>query len=217
MSRKKAAASEPPQIAAIVLAAGMSRRMGQLKPLLPFGDKPMLARVLEVVCDNPNIAPILVVTGHAEEEIRPIANIYTPDVVFNPDYAAGGMLSSVQAGARALPSDCDACFLMLGDQPMVRPQTLRSLAAAWQETQAPITLPTYEGQRGHPVLFAATCLPEILALSGTETLKTVVTRHMDELREVPVSDPSVVMDVDTPEDYERALRFWKARTGEQSE
>ncbi len=198
-------------VAAVVLAAGMSQRMGRLKPLLPFGDRPMLARVVESISAAEDISPILVVTGHAAQEIAAAVGEYNLRTVPNADYATGGMLSSVQTGARALPPDCAAFFLVLGDQPMIRPATFRALRAAWAVSDAPIVAPTYEGKRGHPVLFAARCLPEILALPADATLQTVVARHAAQRVEVPVPDPAILADVDTPEDYANALRLWQSQ------
>jgi molybdenum cofactor cytidylyltransferase len=200
-------------VAAIVLAAGRSQRMGRLKPLLPFGDRPMLARTVERLFAAEEISPIFVVTGFGAEEIARSLREYDLVFVPNPDYAAGEMLSSVQAGVRALPEDCAAFLLALGDQPMVLPATFRALIAAWRETHAPLVAPTYEGRRGHPVLFSAECRAEILALSAGETLKTVVARHAARRIEVPVPDPAIRMDVDTPEDYERALQTWRSQGG----
>jgi molybdenum cofactor cytidylyltransferase len=198
-------------VGAIVLAAGMSQRMGRLKPLLPFGDKPMLARILEMIETAGNIAPTCVVLGHAADEIAPIAAQCRAEQVTNPDYAAGGMLSSIQAGVRALPSDCAAFFLVLGDQPGVNPATLRALQAAWQTAGSPITLPTYEGRRGHPLLLSSSLFPEILALPPEATLKTLITRHTEQIQAIPVPDPAILFDVDTPEDYRRALEEFGSR------
>jgi molybdenum cofactor cytidylyltransferase len=199
-------------VAAVVLAAGMSRRMGQLKMLLPFGEKPMLARVIETLLAAQNISPILVVTGYAEQEIVPVVDVYSPVIVHNADYEAGGMLSSAQTGVRALPADCPAFFLVLGDQPMVQTKTLRALYSAWHGTNFAVVVPVYGGRRGHPVLFSARCAPGILALPADATLKTVVTRYAAETYELPVPDPAILADVDTPEDYANALRLWQAET-----
>jgi molybdenum cofactor cytidylyltransferase len=199
----------PDSIAAIILAAGMSQRMGRLKPLLPFGDRPMLARVLETFLAIPEISPIIVVTGHAEKEIRCVVEEYNVITAHNPDYATGGMLSSVQTGVRALPSPNDAFFLALGDQPRVRPETLRALLAARREADASLFLSTFESKRGHPVLFASSCASEILALPADATLKHLVVQHAADTVEVSVFDPAILADVDTPEDYERAVRLWE--------
>lgn len=192
------------QVAALVLAAGMSQRMGRLKPLLPFGDRPMLARVLECVQAVESISPILVVTGHRAQEIEHAVQDYNVIWTHNAGYA-DGMLSSVQCGIQALPKQGDAFFLLLGDQPGVHPDTLRALLQTWMATHAPIVLPTYEGKRGHPILLSAHLIPEILALPPEATLKTVVERHSMATQQVAVADPAILMDVDTPEDYQRAL------------
>jgi CTP:molybdopterin cytidylyltransferase MocA len=196
-------------VAAIVLAAGMSQRMGRLKPLLPFGDRPLLARVLTNIAAVPDIFPILVVTGHAAQEIATAISEYDVQIVHNADYATGGMLSSVQTGVRALPPDISAFLIVLGDQPMVRPATFQTLLATWAQTNAPLAAPTYEGQRGHPVLFSAACAAEILALPPEATPREVVARHAAQRLEVSVPDPAILADVDTPEDYANALRLWE--------
>ncbi len=196
---------------ALVLAAGMSQRMGRLKMLLPFDGRPMLARTIESLLASRAIAGITVVTGHAEQEIRTAIGEYESVAwVRNADYAAGGMLSSVKAGVSALPEPCHAFFLALGDQPMVRPRTLDALAAAWNSETAPIVIPACGGKRGHPVLIAKRFAGEILALKEDETLKTFMRRRKDEIADVPVADPATRQDVDTPEDYEAALQRWRA-------
>jgi molybdenum cofactor cytidylyltransferase len=201
-------------IAAIILAAGMSRRMGRLKMLLPFGDRPMLARVIESVLAAGESLHITVVTGHEEQEIRAVAVEYTGVVcAHNMFYAVGGMLSSVQTGIRALPGTCTAFLLVLGDQPMVRPETLNALLAAWHPESAPIVVPAYNGKRGHPVLISMRFAAEILALDEKDTLKTLLLRHADRLREFAIDDPATAADIDTPEDYEAALQRWRETEG----
>jgi CTP:molybdopterin cytidylyltransferase MocA len=198
-------------IPAIILAAGMSQRMGRFKPMLPFGDRPMLARVVENLQAAEYFSPTILVTGHAMQEIMPVLSVYRIAFAHNPEYAMGGMLSSVQTGVRALPENCPAFLLALGDQPAVHPDTLRALVERFRSASAPITLPTFGGRRGHPVLFAAQCASEILALPAEATLKTVVSRHEAEIAEVLVPDEAILADVDTPEDYERALNLWQQR------
>jgi molybdenum cofactor cytidylyltransferase len=204
------AANASHSVAAVVLAAGMSRRMGRPKLLLPFGEKPLLARVVENLLSVSDISPIVVVTGHNAQEIREAVREYTVNTAHNPDYAAGGMLSSVQTGVRALPADGGAFLLALGDQPMVRPDTLRALLSVWRDTGAPIVRPVYDGKHGHPILFSARCGPEILALPAEATLKDAVVRHAADIRDVVVMDPAILADIDTPEDYARALQMWNA-------
>ena len=209
----------------------MSRRMGRFKPLLPFGDKPMVTRLIESLGAGGGISTILIVTGHNGERVReavsrgtgfqPVRTASTsykpvPRIAFvhNRDYENGEMLSSVQAGVRALEKDVDAFVLALGDQPAVAPKTVRLLLAAWRESRAPLVLPRYLDRRGHPIIIASECFPAILALKADQTLKTFVTARSNELIEVCVDDPAVVSDVDTPQDYEEALRLWESRPRE---
>ena len=188
--------------------------MGRLKMLLPFGDRPMLARGIECLQASRVIGRITVVTGHAEQEIRASVGEYEGvDWAHNADHAAGGMLSSVKTGVRALPGDCGAFFLVHGDQPMVFPATLDLLAYLWHPESTPIAVPSYDGKRGHPVLISCSLAAEILALGEAETLKTLMTRHARDVLEVAVLDPATVEDVDTPEDYETALQRWRNVSG----
>ncbi len=196
-------------IPAILLTAGKSERMGTCKQLLPFQGKPLLAHLLDTLTSVPEISPIVVVTGHFKEELAPLLGEYNAIAVPNPDYAEGGMLSSIQAGVRALPAGCSGFLLLLGDQPFVTSEVLNALIAASQAHNAPIFQPSYEGRRGHPVLFRASCIPEILALPTTATLKTLTTRHSNTIQTVPLSQPALLRDIDTPEEYQAALRLWQ--------
>ena len=204
--------ANPGYVAAIVLAAGMSQRMGRLKPLLPFDGKPMLARVVDnLIAASPStpIAPIIVVIGHNAPEIRNALCGYPVEFAHNPDYEIGGMFSSVQTGVRVLPQEAGAFLLMLGDQPTVQPATLHALLATWHETKAPVVRPAYRSKRGHPVLISTDCAGEILSLPATATLRAVVAQHAADAVEVEVEDAAILEDVDTPEDYERALQTWR--------
>jgi molybdenum cofactor cytidylyltransferase len=109
----------------------------------------------------------------------------------------------------------DAIVLALGDQPSVRPSTLRAIVRAWLDADLSnrplIVLPSYQKRHGHPILLDSRGIGEILALSGPDaTLKTYTAAHADRTIDVPVDDPAILEDVDTPEDYERALKRWAA-------
>lgn len=200
----------------MVLAAGRGARLQSLphrKPLLTFGDRPMLARVVETLNAAHAISPLIVVTGYAAEEVRVAMNAfqeYFLHFIHNDNWENGGMLSSVQCGVRALPDDTAAFFLSLGDQPLLQAATLHALLEAWRATQAPIVLPSFNGRRGHPVLFDIRSRDEILVLPPDATLRDFIRHHDAECREVEVPDSNVRFDIDTPEDYERALALWHA-------
>ena len=190
---------------AIVLAAGLSSRMRDFKPLLPFDGSPMLWRVIDSL-QNGGVSLVIVVTGHRREDVESAVCGLDVQCVFNPQFASGEMLSSVQTGVRALQTKSDF-LLALGDQPAVRPQTIKVLLR--QVGEHKIVLPTYNQRRGHPLCFHRSLAAEILALAEKETLKTVVRRHSSQTLQVPVQDEAILHDVDTPADYELALRTWR--------
>ena len=120
----------PSRIAAVVLAAGMSRRMGRPKALLPLGERTLIARVVETIRNSGVVDQIVVVTGHRAEEIERELSSFDVKFVHNEDFADGEMLSSVKIGAGAIADQCDAFFLVLADQPLVSESTFRELVAS---------------------------------------------------------------------------------------
>jgi molybdenum cofactor cytidylyltransferase len=207
---------------AIVLAAGLSTRMGQFKPLMMLGTRTLLGHVLASLRGSGAVDEIIVVTGHRRSEVE-AALAHTPGVrtVFNPHYAQGEMLSSLRAGIAALPSQSSPAsparlapagfILAFADQPAVLSITIRVLVAAFHQSNPPIVLPTHVGRRGHPLVLSEDLVPEIFALSETQTLRTVVHQHLPRAALVPVDDPSVLEDLDTPVDWARAhARFASA-------
>lgn len=180
----------------VILAAGESRRMGTPKQLLPFAGKPMV----QCVIDAFDVDETLVVLGCRADEIE--KQIHGARVVRNPDYAVG-MFSSVQAGLRALPAGTKLVLLALADQPRLQCATVKKLIAHFKRG---ILVPSYGGRQGHPLLFEARYVPEILAMDGSLTLKHFLANHPDELTRLVVKDEGVLVDIDSREDYERALR-----------
>ena len=197
------------RVGAVVLAAGMSTRMGTSKALLPWGSRPMIGHVIEMLASAGGITSVVVVTGHQAEQVGTAVAGDGVRCVLNPDHAAGGMLSSFQCGISAMAGEVDTLALVLGDQPAVRAETLRQLCDAWQRSGARLIIPTYEGQRGHPVLFAAALWSDILALRPPQTLRDLVHGQLPGALLHPVEDPGVLGDVDTPEDYRHAIAQWE--------
>jgi molybdenum cofactor cytidylyltransferase len=206
-------ALQPPAepLVAVVLAAGLSRRMGRFKPLLPLGASTMIETVLAALRDSGAVEETIVVTGHEAPRLRETLAGWDVRLVHNDDYERGEMRSSVQCGVRALPAGA-AFMLVLGDQPAVQPNTLKRLAKVWHETKADIVIPICHGRRGHPVVFSAACAEEVLQLAPHQTLRDLVYRRLEAARLVEVDDPAVTLDVDTPADFERALAQWRQTT-----
>jgi molybdenum cofactor cytidylyltransferase len=215
----------PIRIAAVVLAAGMSRRMGRPKALLPLAGLPLIVRVVEPIISVDSIEPIVVVTGHHADQVTRAMDGCDVQFAHNPEYAVGGMLSSVKTGVRAVANHCDAFFLVLGDQPLVRAETYREMQSRWREATAEtpwcvdrgfapsrMIQPTFDGCHGHPILLSSDSIDAILALPPDATLKDY-THHISKL-EVPVDDPGILADIDTPEDYDRAVEQFQAHRSE---
>lgn len=188
---------DQPTIAALILAAGYSSRMGRSKPLLPFGGQTALARVVDSF-RQAGIDRIAVVTGHQAEQLEPLLRELGVEAIANPAYQRG-MYSSVQAGIAALPAAVDACLLLPVDIPLVRPATIAALAANFAAQPTPITYPRFGGRRGHPPLIARSLFAEILAGKGDGGLHALLQTH--QAADVDVLDEGIVLDMDTPEDY----------------
>jgi molybdenum cofactor cytidylyltransferase len=194
-----------PRVAALILAAGLSTRMKDFKPLLPLGETTVIDHALATF-RVPGVDSYLVV-GHRREEVR--AAVSQPDVsiIPNPDYQKG-MFSSVQAGVRNLRPCYPAFFLLPGDIPMVSPATIAIILDAGRENPGGIIYPVFEDKRGHPPLIPAGLIPEILTWDRGGGLKAVLRRHESRARDVPVADAFILRDINTPEDYE-ALVAWQ--------
>ena len=187
---------------AVILAAGESRRMGRPKQLLPFGDKTMLQCVIDAF-KIPQINETLVVLGYKADEIG--RTLHSVTVVANPHYERG-MFCSVQAGLRALLSNTSLVLLALGDQPKLERATVQKLVQTFERGKHKILVPSIHGRQGHPLLFSARYVKEILAMDETLTLKHFLANHPDDIARLLVDDEGVLVDIDDRAAYERELR-----------
>ncbi len=200
-------------IAAIILAAGQSSRMGQHKLLLPLLGKPLLlhvvANTIAAGCDD-----VLVVIGYHAEAIRQLLSDQPVRLIENPDYAQG-QSTSMRAGIAALSPQTEAALLVLGDQPLVSPAIMQRLMRVWRDTARPIVAPYYAGQRGNPVLFARTLFAELLAVTGDQGGREVLQRHAAEVEPVHIAEAEAVQDVDTWQEYQTLLQRLEPPTADQ--
>jgi len=191
------------EMAVILLAAGESRRMGRPKMLLPWGETTVLGQSVATFAAA-GIPEILAVTGgnrlSVEELVAELAVKFPVRAVYNPDYAAGGMLSSLQCGLRALGPTSRAALVGLGDQPQVREETVRGLCRRYLQSGQPLVFPSYRRHSGHPWLAARLVWDEILGLPETATLHTFQVAHAGQIEYLP-ADESVLQDLDTPDEY----------------
>ncbi len=192
---------KPSPVAAVILAAGGSTRMGQLKQLLPVGGRPMVRRVTEAVCGAELAQVVVVVGAHADAVSQALAGL-TVELVENEAWVEG-MSTSVRAGLRAVQSEIQAALLVLADQPALTPDLVRTLVARYQATGALIVAPFYQGQRGNPVLFDRALFAELLAIKGDRGGRLLIVSHQEQVERVEINNPAVIMDIDTRQDYER--------------
>jgi molybdenum cofactor cytidylyltransferase len=183
-------------IAALILAAGKSERMGRPKALLEYDGSTFLERILNTLT-RASVEESIVVLGHHKKEI--LARVALRRWIENPNYESG-MTSSIQAGIQALGPEVEAALLFLVDHPMVAPETVEALIA--RASAGTVVLPMFQGRRGHPVVFGRAVLDEILALGPDAGANRVVRRDPSRVVEVAVSDPGVLLDVDTPDEFE---------------
>ncbi|MBN1660018.1 MAG: nucleotidyltransferase family protein [Anaerolineae bacterium] len=186
-------------VAAVVLAAGGSSRMGELKQLLPVDGRPMVRRAVEAACDA-GLAQVVVVVGAGAPAVTTALEGLDVDVVRNDDWAEG-MSTSLRAGLAALAPEIGATFVVLADQPGLSGNLLRRLVSRYKASGAPIVVPYYGGQRGNPVLFGRRFFAELARVEGDRGGRVILARHGDEVEAVDVDDVAVVRDVDTRQDY----------------
>lgn len=193
------------RVAAIVLAAGKSERMGQSKALLPWDGRSVIEAIVSRLT-TAHLADTVVVTGYRAGDVaRKIAHLPVR-TVFNPAYAQGEMLSSLQAGLGALPESIAACLVVMGDQPALDPRVVARVLNAYAQGHGTIIVPTFGGQRGHPVLFDRRFWPDLLALERGAP-RDVLAHYPDQVGLVQVSTESILRDIDTPEQYRLERRL----------
>jgi molybdenum cofactor cytidylyltransferase len=189
-------------IAAIVLAAGASSRMGRQKLLLPMADGRPLVRVAVAQVLAAGIDDTVVVLGREAEAVAHTLAGLPVRTVLNPRYAEG-QSTSLCAGLDALRPGTEAAVIALGDQPLPDPDVIRRLVAAFRRSGRPIIAPVYRDGRGNPVLFSAPLFDELRAVVGDQGGREVIARDPSRVAEVPVDAP-MPADIDTPEDYDAA-------------
>ncbi|HSA96642.1 MAG TPA: nucleotidyltransferase family protein [Acidobacteriota bacterium] len=195
-------------IGVVVLAAGESRRMGTQKLLLPFGGTTVAGAVVKAALGS-RADRVWVVLGADRAAVRAeIERVGGPagrvEFAVNEEYERG-MLSSVQAGFRALAKDVEAAVVMLGDQPFLPSAVIDEIIAAYRESGKGIVIPAFRGRRGHPVLVDLRYRGEVLGLDPGEGLRQLVRAHPEDIREVEAGDGAILRDLDTPEDYKNRV------------
>lgn len=189
------------EIAAVILAAGYSSRMGAFKPLMPFGATSVLERSIDLF-RAAGIDDVRVVVGHRADELLPLLARLQVQPLLNERYAEG-MFSSVVAAAASIEGEVGAFFLMPMDFPLVRRQTVEMLLHAYHGAAGGILYPAFNGRRGHPPLLATAYRKVILSWQGDGGLRALLRQYQEDAASIETGDEGILLDMDTPADYER--------------
>ena len=190
-------------ISAIILAAGQSKRMGQPKMLLPWGNLTVIEKVVGTFM-RAGVEDIWVVTGGAHDQVELALAGYLVRKIHNRDFAIGEMLSSLQCGLNHMPEPTQAALIGLGDQPQVQEGSIRSVCEAYRESKSRLIVPSFQMKRGHPWLVARPLWQEIVGLKPSQTPRDFLNSHTDEIHYVNLDTSTILADLDTPEDYQRS-------------
>jgi molybdenum cofactor cytidylyltransferase len=204
VTRPQPRASESPagrQVAALVLAAGRSTRMGGPNKLLAdIGGRPMVRIVVEEVLAS-RARPVIVVTGHQRERVEAVLSGLPVTFVHNANFA-DGLSTSLRAGIAALPEEPDGAIVCLGDMPQVDAKLVDRLIAAFDpERGALVVVPTIAGKRGNPVVWSRRFFPDLASLEGDVGARHLIAGYQEAVTEVP-TDTAALLDVDTPDALE---------------
>lgn len=206
---------KPTQVAGVILAAGLSTRLGRPKQLLVAHGRMLLAHVVQNVLDS-GLHPVILVLGHLSEQILsalsspvglPAESLDRLIIVFNSEYACG-QASSLQAGLRAVPSDVSAVMFIMGDQAGIRSEVLQKIMAAGNDRHHPVVVrPCYQGRPGGPMLWTSTLFPGLMSLSGDAGGRTLIEQlPYGTVIDLDLAADDEPWDVDTESDFQRWLK-----------
>lgn len=192
-------------VAAIILAAGKSERMGRPKMDLPWGKTTVIGRVVTILA-NAGVEDLIVVTGGASENVETALQLLPSELsvrtVYNPRYSDGGMILSLKCGLKVINNKNQAALIALGDQPQIEVDVVRSILDEFNVTSAPLIVPSYRKRRGHPWLVGRSLWPIMLKLRETETMRGFLNKYSNQIHYLTVDTPTVIQDLDTPIDYQ---------------
>jgi len=186
-------------ISAILLAAGKSKRMGQLKQLMPFGQCTIVEQAIDHLLSSV-VDELIVVVGYKAEEVTKTVAAEPVKIAINTDYEHG-LSTSIIAGLKLVDSRAQAVMLALGDQPLIDSQTINKLVQEFYNHDKGIAIPAYQGRRGHPILFSIKYKEELLKLTGDIGGRQIVKDHPDDVLEVSVNCEGIYIDIDTMDTY----------------
>jgi CTP:molybdopterin cytidylyltransferase MocA len=193
-------------IAAVILSAGESSRMGRPKALLPIGSQTFIEKIVGAL-RQAGLENIIVILGHDAEAMRQTIAHLPVTILVNPDYRKG-QLSSLRVAIRHLLANdrCSGLLVHLVDHPYIDAALVNLLIERFEDSGKLIAVPRFHGKRGHPVIFARSLFEELLNAPIDQGAKAVVNAHRDETLEIDTEDEGITLDIDTPELYRRHVK-----------
>lgn len=191
------------QVGAVVLGAGMSRRMGKPKLLLPWGETTIIGQIVSAL-QSGGALPVTVVVGAEKQAIETALAGSDARIIVNPDYERSEMLRSLKIGLESQPDAVEAILVTLGDQPEIEPGVVRAVIRVYHERREPLIIPSFQKHRGHPWLLDRRLWEEVFALSEEKTLRDFLNAHLAQIHYLNVNTPSILRDLDTLEEYRAA-------------
>ena len=188
---------------ALILAAGSSKRMGEQKLLLPFGEGSIITSVLHHVLRS-RVNSVHLILGADQDRIREEVNSLPVNICYNPDHRSG-MLSSVICGWRSLPEETGGVLIFLGDQPHIPPEVSNAILEAYHRSRYGIVVPRFGYRKGHPLLVDYRYKEEIERLDPKVGLRSLMQRFPEDVLELDMEEPGILLDIDTPDDYKNAI------------
>ncbi|HEY7091776.1 MAG TPA: molybdenum cofactor cytidylyltransferase [Ktedonobacterales bacterium] len=204
MGKQEMMAQERRSVAAIILAAGRSSRMGSHKLLLPYKGRPIVNWVLAAACAS-QADPIIIVLGHEAQQVDAALRAERWFLAIHNPWYVDGMSTSLKIGLAATPKDVEGAIILLGDQPLITEEIINAMVAESARDPDAIIAASYQGRRGNPVLFPRQYFAELETITGDEGGRSVLARHPQQVRLVEINDALAGVDVDTPEEYQALL------------
>ena len=189
------------RVGAVILGAGRSQRMGVPKLSLPWGDTTVIEQIVKNL-QRSNVSPIVLVTGGARAEVQRLLSGAGVLFVHNSDYERTEMLESFKIGLREMPAEVSACLVVLGDQPQMKHETVEKLLTHYRHDKDDLIVPSFHMKRGHPWLVGRRLWREIEDLDAHQTLRDFLNNRSSDIHYIDVNTNSILMDLDTPEDYQ---------------
>lgn len=201
------------RIGAVIVAAGMSSRMQAFKPMLPLAEDSLIRTLIRRLMAA-GAKPIVLVVGRNGDELTAHVADLPVECVYNPDYASTDMFCSVRIGMGRILGRCESVLFSPGDCPCFSPESAKALIQEMEKSHFPILIPSYQGRRGHPVLFHQDVVKHILTYQGEGGLRGALQAYPAEQAFLELDDQGLVMDADKPEDYQRLLVYCQKETAE---